>query len=68
VSIATRGGKAIFSDSFFKFRNIEENIPVGYIESLDEATINYARIRREADFLLPAFDPELLSRYANGQL
>lgn len=68
VAIETRGGTAIFSDAFFKFRNIEENLPVGYLESLDEAIITYDRVRREADLLLPAFEPELLVRYPNGQL
>ena len=68
VRIATPRGMAIFSDSFFKFRNIEEDVPVGYLENLEEAFVNYERIRREADLFLPAFDPELMTRYAGGRI
>ncbi|MCI0628805.1 MAG: hypothetical protein L0387_45370 [Acidobacteria bacterium] len=66
VSIETAKGTVIFSDSFFKFRNVEENIPVGYVENLEEAYLTYARIRKEAKLLIPAFDPELFERYPAG--
>jgi len=66
VSIDTVKGKAVFSDCFFKFRNIEENIPIGALENLDEVEITYSRIRREANLLIPMFDPELFVRYPGG--
>jgi hypothetical protein len=66
VCIETGKGTVIFSDSFFKFRNVEENIPVGYIENLEEAFTTYARVRKEAKLLIPAFDPEIFDRYPRG--
>jgi hypothetical protein len=66
VAIETRKGTAVYSDSFFKFRNIEENVPVGYVENLDEAYLSYDRIRREAKLLIPGFDPEIFERYPGG--
>jgi hypothetical protein len=66
VAIETGKGTAIYSDSFFKFRNIEENVPVGYVENLEEAYSIYDRIRREAKLLIPGFDPEIFERYPGG--
>jgi glyoxylase-like metal-dependent hydrolase (beta-lactamase superfamily II) len=56
-SIATARGKVIASDCFFKYRNIEERIPLGVMENLEECMRAFARIRKEADFLLPLYDP-----------
>lgn len=66
VRIETKKGPVIFSDSFFKFRNVEENIPVGYVENLEEAYTTYERVRREGKLLIPAFDPEIFERYPGG--
>ncbi len=56
-SIDTPGGKLIVSDCFFKYKNIEERIPLGIMESLEECMRAYARIRAEANILLPLYDP-----------
>lgn len=66
VQIETAKGTAIFSDCFFKFRNIEENIPIGAVENIDECYHTYMRIRREGKLLIPMFDPELFNRYPGG--
>jgi glyoxylase-like metal-dependent hydrolase (beta-lactamase superfamily II) len=55
--INTAAGRVIASDCFFKYRNIEEKIPLGIMESLEECSRSYARIQAEADFLLPLYDP-----------
>ncbi|MEM4311888.1 MAG: hypothetical protein QXX95_05810 [Nitrososphaerales archaeon] len=68
ISIDTDKGKVIASDCFFKYKNIEENIPIGVMESFEEYVKAYDRIRREADILLPLYDPEVLSRYPNGEI
>jgi hypothetical protein len=68
VAIDTAKGTVIYSDSFFKFRNIEENIPVGYVENLEEAFLTYERIRREAKILIPGFDPDIFKRYPGGHV
>jgi glyoxylase-like metal-dependent hydrolase (beta-lactamase superfamily II) len=56
-SIDTARGTVIASDCFFKYRNIEERVPLGIMESLEECMRAYARIRAEADVLLPLYDP-----------
>jgi glyoxylase-like metal-dependent hydrolase (beta-lactamase superfamily II) len=56
-TVHTAAGKLVASDCFFKYRNIEEKIPLGIMESLEECLRAYARIRTEADFLLPLYDP-----------
>jgi len=56
-SINTAAGKVIASDCFFKYRNVEENIPLGIMESLDECMGAYKRIRTQGDVLLPLYDP-----------
>lgn len=66
VQVETARGTAIFSDCFFKFRNIEENIPIGAVENIDECYHTYQRIRHLAKLLIPMFDPELFIRYPGG--
>ena len=66
ITIETPKGPIIYSDSFFKFRNIEENVPVGYVENLEEAFITYDRVRKMKGLIVPAFDPEIFERYPNG--
>jgi glyoxylase-like metal-dependent hydrolase (beta-lactamase superfamily II) len=56
-AIRTDAGVVIASDCFFKYRNIEDRIPLGIMESLEECMRSHARIRAEADFLLPLYDP-----------
>jgi glyoxylase-like metal-dependent hydrolase (beta-lactamase superfamily II) len=56
-SITTRPGKIVVSDCFFKYRNIEEHIPLGIMESLEECMRAYQRIREVGDYLLPLYDP-----------
>ena len=66
VCIDTEKGMAVFSDCFFKFRNIEENIPIGAVENIEEGYHTYQKIRRMAKLLIPMFDPELFNRYPGG--
>ena len=55
--IDTPEGQVVASDCFFKYRNVEEKIPLGIMESLDECMRAYARIRAEGGHLLPLYDP-----------
>ena len=55
--IDTREGHLVVSDCFFKYRNVEERIPLGIMESLEECMRAYARIRAEGGHLLPLYDP-----------
>ena len=60
--IDTAAGKVACSDCFFTYRNVEESIPLGIMESLAECSRAYARLRREAEYLLPLYDPRVPER------
>ena len=66
IAINTAQGVAIFSDAFFTFANIEEMKPIGYCQDLRQCLRSYRRIAREADLLLPMYDPALFQRYPGG--
>ena len=69
VSIKTSKGKAVItSDTVFLYRNIEENIPIGYFYNLEECYDAMKRIRNEADIILPTHDPEVLLRHPKGRI
>jgi len=63
-AINTKQGTLIASDCFFKYRNVEEMLPLGIMESLEECMKAYERIKREADLLLPLYDPLVPTRLA----
>lgn len=68
VSVETESGPVVISDCFFKYPNIEQNIPLGVQESMEECMRAYERIRREAALTIPLYDPEVLERFPKGKL
>ena len=66
IAISTAQGTAIFSDAFFKFQNIEQMKPIGYCQDLRQCMLSYRRIAKEADLLIPMYDPALFGRYPGG--
>jgi glyoxylase-like metal-dependent hydrolase (beta-lactamase superfamily II) len=56
-AMETDRGTVIASDCFFKYPNIVESIPLGIMESLEECMRAYSRIKKEANILLPLYDP-----------
>lgn len=66
--IQTRAGRAAVTDCCFKYGNIEKNIPLGIMESLPECMAAYERLRREADLVIPLYDPEVLKRFPEGRV
>lgn len=66
VNIATEKGTVVFSDAMFYYDNIESNRPLGIQESMEECLDAYARIRREADIIVPLYDPAVLVRHPDG--
>lgn len=61
--VNTPQGKAALTDAVFTYRNVEENIPLGLSESLEEHYRLFAKLRREADLVIPLYDPEVAVRY-----
>jgi glyoxylase-like metal-dependent hydrolase (beta-lactamase superfamily II) len=64
VKIKTNAGNAIIcGDVVFTYRNIENDVPVGFNSNLEECFLAMERFRKEADIILPNHDPEVLARY-----
>lgn len=66
--IETAAGRVAVTDCCFKYGNIERMHPLGIMESLPECMAAYARIRKEADIVIPLYDPEVLRRFPNGKV
>jgi glyoxylase-like metal-dependent hydrolase (beta-lactamase superfamily II) len=66
--IATAAGNVIVSDCCFTYENIEKPHPLGIMESLEECHVTYQRIRREADVVIPLYDPQVLARFPGGRI
>jgi glyoxylase-like metal-dependent hydrolase (beta-lactamase superfamily II) len=66
IAIQTKLGTTVFTgDVVYKYRNIEENIPIGWADA-DECRNAMQRIRNYADIVIPSHDPELLKRFPDG--
>lgn len=63
VCVETQKGLAILSDAMFYLENITDMIPIGISESLEESLTAYERIRKEAAFILPLYDPRCPTIY-----
>ncbi len=68
VFVETAAGTVAVTDSCFKYGNIEGMHPLGIMESLPECMAAYNRLRREADIVLPLYEPEVLKRYPQGKI
>lgn len=68
VFVDTAAGVACYSDSYFTYRNVEERLPLGIARTLDESVDAIDLARREADIILPAYDPILFDRYPDGRV
>lgn len=68
VEVDTPGGLAAVSDAYFYRENVEQGIPIGINESMEEAITTYARVRSTADFIVPLYDPKNTDQYPNGNV
>ncbi len=66
--IQTASGRVAVTDCCFKYGNIERMHPLGIMESLPECMAAYHRIRKEADVVVPLYDPEVLKRFPDGKV
>lgn len=66
VEVDTRRGVVAFSDVVFYYENLEQGIPLGILESMEECKDAYLRLRRRADVFVSAYDPATLSRFPDG--
>ena len=68
VKIRTRVGTVIAGDAFMRVDNIARRHPIGINESMEEALVAYDRIAREADILIPLYDPAVFERHPGGRI
>jgi len=66
--IDTANGRVVVTDCCFKYGNIEDNHPLGIMESLPECMAAYARIREDGDIVIPLYDPLVLERFPEGRI
>ncbi len=66
VRVQTAQGVVLLTDCCFLYGNLERPHPLGINENLYECLDAYARIRREADLVVPLYDPEVFRRHPNG--
>jgi glyoxylase-like metal-dependent hydrolase (beta-lactamase superfamily II) len=67
IKVNTKQGVAIFpSDTIFYYANLEQNHPIGLNLNLIECYDCMARVRREADIVIPAHDPRVLEKFPDG--
>ena len=66
--IETPAGRVAVTDCCFKYGNIEPMHPLGIMESLSECMAAYQRIKKEADIVIPLYDPEVLKRFPDGKV
>lgn len=68
IEIDTLGGTVIASDAYFHYANVEGNRILGINENMYEALATYERARRDADHLVPLYDPAVFERYPGGRI
>jgi hypothetical protein len=68
VCFDTAVGSVVATDAAFSYRNVEQNIHLGIGESYPEAMATYARLRAEANVLIPLYEPEVLARHPEGRI
>ncbi|HEU0164823.1 MAG TPA: hypothetical protein VFQ54_07230 [Thermomicrobiales bacterium] len=68
VKIQTTRGIVIAGDAFMRLGNIERRHPIGINESMEEALTTYDRVAREADIIVPLYDPAVWERHPGGRI
>lgn len=68
VAFDTLKGQVIATDAAFAYRNVEDNVHLGIGESYAEAMATYARLRAEADLLIPLYDTAVGERHPGGSV
>ena len=67
-SVQTSVGHVAMTDAIFTYRNFTERIPLGISESLEEHHKLYAKLARQADMILPLYDPLVEKRHPTLQI
>lgn len=65
IILETRDGIVSYTDAAFTMRNITENVPIGIAEDIYECLDAYEYLRKISKYIIPAYDPENITRYKN---
>ncbi|MBD3181091.1 MBL fold metallo-hydrolase [Candidatus Poribacteria bacterium] len=66
VAVDTTQGTVVFTgDVVYKYKNMENNIPIGWAEP-EPCLEAMKKIRKVADIVIPSHDPEILERFPEG--
>jgi hypothetical protein len=68
VEVATAVGTVAISDVFFWLENVIRDHPIGICENIQEALDAYERVRRNADVIVPLYDPANFDRFPDGRV
>ena len=66
--VDTAIGRVALTDCVFKYPNIEQHRPLGIQESMEECLRAYDWLKREADVIVPLYDPEVFARFPGGRI
>lgn len=68
VRIDTSAGVVIAGDAFMRVENVTRRHPIGINESMEESLVAFDRIAREADVIVPLYDPGVFDRHPGGRI
>lgn len=68
ICVETKKGTVVATDSVFKYPNYEDGKPLGIQESMEEYHTLCDRLTREADIVVPLYEPEVLNRFPDGKI
>lgn len=68
VRVSYRDKRVCISDAVFLMKNYEENIPIGIAEDIYECLNAYEYMKRDCDIVIPAYDPENITRFKEYML
>jgi hypothetical protein len=66
--VDTSIGRVALTDCVFKYPNLEQHRPLGIQESMEECLRAYDWLKREADVVVPLYDPEVFVRFPGGRI
>lgn len=69
IEISSKDTKIIFcGDVVGTYKNIEENIPIGLVQNLEEVLLAMERIKKIGGIIIPSHDPEISKRFPGGEI
>jgi hypothetical protein len=68
IGFDTLAGRVLATDAAFLYANVEDGRMLGIVENIYEALDAYARLRAEADILIPLYEKRVFDRHPGGKV